>query len=318
MNILPSVALPTPVNPLLELMIGYNFYTGRPVESFYSVTNLNKMRKHGGTRVIAEKIANLTANLKGTVAADGKEVDYAISPITVDYLIRAYFAGMLQYIPDVAEHMLYESTMKDIRGPKPERRADEARIVENPLSIVTRRFRVETPLKNTKYHRDFYDLYSKAKKYSKLDLSTISDKRRITTKLDLFEKFIKDKKKFQETGKFQSDEVTMLSDLSPILGKVAQLLNEARDARSAYERMPNMSAIDKANKIEDILQKENAMIQTVIEQLALQDLDHVFENLIGQKTVVPSPKFKKQKEQKKKDKESTLQYMQEFFNQQNK
>ena len=56
--------------------------------------------------------------------------------------------------------------MKDIRGPKPERRADEARIVENPLSIVTRRFRVETPLKNTKYHRDFYDLYSKAKKYS--------------------------------------------------------------------------------------------------------------------------------------------------------
>ena len=318
MNILPSVALPTPVNPLLELMIGYNFYTGRPVESFYSVTNLNKMRKHGGTRVIAEKIANLTANLKGTVAADGKEVDYAISPITVDYLIRAYFAGMLQYIPDVAEHMLYESTMKDIRGPKPERRADEARIVENPLSIVTRRFRVETPLKNTKYHRDFYDLYSKAKKYSKLDLSTISDKRRITTKLDLFEKFIKDKKKFQETGKFQSDEVTMLSDLSPILGKVAQLLNEARDARTAYERMPNMSAIDKANKIEDILEKENAMIQTVIEQLALQDLDHVFENLIGQKTVVPSPKFKKQKEQKKKDKESTLEYMQEFFNQQNK
>jgi hypothetical protein len=224
---------------------------------------------------------------------------------------------MLQYIPDVAEHMLYESTMKDIRGPKPERRADEARIVENPLSIVTRRFRIETPLKNTKYHRDFYDLYSKAKKYSKLDLSTISDKRRITTKLDLFEKFIKDKKKFQETGKFQSDEVTMLSDLSPILGKVAQLLNEARDARMAYERMPNISAIEKANKIQDILEKENAMIQTVVEQLALQDLDHVFENLIGQKTVVPSPKFKKQKEQKKKDKESTLQYMQDFFKQKN-
>ena len=57
------------------------------------------------------------------------------------------------------------------------------------------------------------------------------------------------------------------------------------------------------------------MIQTVIEQLALQDLDHLFENLIGQKTVVPSPKFKKQKEQKKKDKESTLQYMQDFFDQ---
>ena len=315
MNILPSVALPTPVNPLLELMVGYNFYTGRPVESFYSVTNLNKMRKHGGTRLIAEKLANLTANLKGAVAAEGKEVDYAISPITVDYLIRAYFTGMLQYIPDVAEHFVYESTMKGIRGDKPERRADESRIVENPLSIVTRRFRVETPLKNTKYHKDFYELYNKAKKYSKLDLSNLSDKRSIIVRLDLFEIAIKNKEKFKETGKFQSEEVSILSELSPILGSAAQLLNTARDSRRAIERMPNISAIEKTNRINAILEKENAMVQTLIEQLAMQDdLDHVFENLIGQKTVVPSKKFvEKQKEEKKK-KDLTLEIMQEYFN----
>jgi len=69
------------------------------------------LKRKTGTRTIAEQISNFTANLKGMVAAEGKEIEPMIGAIQIDYLIRAYATGIMQYPFDIAEHLLYESTI---------------------------------------------------------------------------------------------------------------------------------------------------------------------------------------------------------------
>lgn len=293
LNLLPNASAPTPINPLLELMLNRNFYTGRPIESYYEMTKMSDLKRKTSGRTIAEQIANFTANLKGMVAAEGKEIEPMIGAIQVDYLIRAYATGIMQYPFDIAEHLLYESTRKGTRGEMPATRSDEANIMKNPLSIVSRRFFVEVPLKKTKFHEDFYDLYAKAKKYKQINLADIDEKKNLETKLDLFEKFIENKDKYAETGQFQSQEVSNLSAISPILNQVAILLNKNRDLRNAITRDPSLSGIEKRNRLDDNLRAENELIQEVVEQITLADVDHIFENLFGMKTTQVSPERKK-------------------------
>jgi len=299
MNLFPGLQAPTPFNPLLELMLNRNFYTGRPIESYYEMTQMSDLKRKTGTRTIAEQISNFTANLKGMVAAEGKEIEPMVGAIQIDYLIRAYATGIMQYPFDIAEHLLYESTRKGTRGELPSTRSDEANIMKNPLSLISRRFFVETPLKKTKFHQDFYDLYTKAKKYKQINLVDIDEKKNLETKLDLFEKFIENKDKYKETGQFQSQEVTNLSAISPILNKVAILLNKNRDLRNTITRDPSLSGIEKQNRLSDNLKAENELIQEVVEQLTIANVDHVFENMFGMKTTAISKSRREALEPKK-------------------
>ena len=288
-NILPNFTLPTALNPLLELALNKNFYTGRPIESYYEMTKMSDLKRRTGVRGIAQQLSNLTANLRGMVAAEGKVVEPLISPITVDYVLRAYLTGIMQYPLDIYDHYYYEKTLKGVRGEKPARRSDEARIVENPLSLITRRFNVEIPLTRTKFHEDFYNLYNKARKYKQLNLADLDDKENINTKLDLFEVYLENTEKFKENGLFQEEELTNLSAVSPTLATVANVLNKGKQYRLAISRDTRMSAEEKRNIINEVLTNENELLQTVVEQLATSNIPHIFEDITGRKTVVPRP-----------------------------
>ena len=99
-----------------------------------------------------------------------------ISPIILDYIMAGYFTGIASYPLDMLDTMLYDEKG---RGEKPTKRRDVPDIWNEPWSIVTRRFQVDTPVKNSQQMQIFYDIRNKARKlkagvdYNMSDLESV-------------------------------------------------------------------------------------------------------------------------------------------------
>jgi len=77
-----------------------------------------------------------------------------LSPIDVDYLLGAYLTGMLQYPVDILNSRFKRS---ELEGEAMAKREDEADFssFKNAFSIVTRRFKLAAPIKNSQYHKEW-------------------------------------------------------------------------------------------------------------------------------------------------------------------
>ena len=90
--------------------------------------------------------------------------------------MAGYFTGIASYPLDMLDAMLYDEKE---RGEKPTKRRDVADIQKEPWSIVTRRFQVDVPVKNSKQMQIFYDIRNKARKlkagvdYNMSDLESV-------------------------------------------------------------------------------------------------------------------------------------------------
>ncbi len=105
----------------------------------------------------------------------------------MDYIVGSYFTGLLQYPFDILEQGdfseaptalgggIVRGVQKFVTGrvkgvddtvERPAKRPDEADFssFKNAISIVTRRFKVGAPIRNSQYHKEWNSLINKAKK----------------------------------------------------------------------------------------------------------------------------------------------------------
>ena len=75
--------------------------------------------------------------------------------------MAGYFTGIASYPLDMLDSMLYDEKKF---GEKPTKRRDVADIWKEPWSIVTRRFQIDVPVKNSQNMKIFYDIRNKARK----------------------------------------------------------------------------------------------------------------------------------------------------------
>ena len=68
----------------------------------------------------------------------------------------------------------------ELEGKKPTKREDEADFssFENALSIVTKRFKVASPIKRSEYHAEWNKLIQRAKKLKQIDMTQMDLERK--------------------------------------------------------------------------------------------------------------------------------------------
>ena len=213
----------------------------------------------------------------------------------MDYLLGAYLTGIMQYPLDIINTQIEnpESVTskigrelglvkeEKIKGAfkSPIKREDEADFssFKNAISIVTRRFKVASPIKNSKYHQEWQKVINRAKKLKQLDVTQMDLKKRNDS--FLIGLGIRTLENIDLFGKPVEEEVLVFAEISPFLKKVEQKLLESRKERNNIMARP-ISNEQKRKEIDILLAAENQTLQQVVEALASTNIDFVFDQTI--------------------------------------
>jgi len=164
--VMPGFATPTLANPWIAIFMNKNWLGDEILPHGYSRLPGELQRKsntRASAKLISTFINKVTAKGKNKLAANGENVydGMTVSPIILDYIMSGYLTGIASYPLDMVDAMLWDESKK---GKKPTARGDVENLALNPFSIVTRRFKIDTPIKNAKSLQLFYDIRNKARK----------------------------------------------------------------------------------------------------------------------------------------------------------
>ena len=166
LQVMPGLAAPTLANPWIHIMLNKNWQGDEILPHGYRSLPAAAQIK-SNTRKSAEYMANFVRLVTGKskeIRTGADELTYigsTISPVLLDYIMAGYFTGIASYPLDMVDAMLYDEKKS---GEKPTKRRDVASIQKEPWSIVTRRFQVDVPVKNSQNMKIFYDIRNKARK----------------------------------------------------------------------------------------------------------------------------------------------------------
>jgi hypothetical protein len=301
----PIPMVNTAMEPILELMMNQDAFTGNSVRKYYDQLKINDLRLKGGTKEISVQVHNLTKFLQASVipGSDDKVID-GIDAITIDFLINAYAVGILNYGVDLME--LGANTIGGEKfGARPTPRGDEVKLfsgfVKGPLSIFKNVFTVKTPLKSTKYYKIYNEIKREAKLKSSLDFKNLGANDGARIFIEMQENI----RKRMEAGKsplpkemsvWQMVNASFLTTTDKKLKEINSYINNVSFMKLAdVAAANNMSEADyKRMEIDNALRARNELLESVINTLADMDVDYVFENIIGGKTYVsPNQRDKK-------------------------
>ena len=291
-QITPGLPIPTGFRPFLEMMINKNLYSGSPVIGIYELQRLDELQARGTTRQIAKSISTLTGNLSSMLMRKKEgTVDTPIfTPIEVDYILGAYLTGMLQYPVDILNAVGSKIGIlpkdKPLEGERIAKREDEADFssFKNAFSVVTRRFKVAAPIKNSQYHKEWRELIAKAKKLKQIDVTQMDFKKVHSSRLiGLFGR-VQDK--LEEGKQFGlEEEVIAFSKISDQLKIVQQQLIESQTERNNIINGPFTA--EKKRELTDILINfENKLLKVNIDILASMEIEYIFDKTFGLKSLV--------------------------------
>ena len=206
-----------------------------------------------------------------------------LTPIEVDYLLGAYLTGMLQYPVDILNSRFKRS---ELEGETMAKREDEADFssFKNAFSIVTRRFKVASPIKNSQYHKEWSELIAKAKKLKQIDITQMDTSKIHSSRLiGLFGRL---EEKFDEGKEFGlEEEVIAFSKISDQLKIVQQQLIESQTERNNIINGPFTA--EKKRELTDILINfENKLLKVNIDILASMEIEYIFDKTFGLKSLV--------------------------------
>ena len=301
----PIPMVNTAMEPILELIMNQDAFTGNSVRKYYDQLKINDLRLKGGTKEISVQIHNLTKFLQAAVipGSDDKVIS-GIDPITIDFLINAYAVGILSYGVDLME--IGANTIGGEKfGDRPTPREDEVKLfsgpIKGPLSIFKNVFTVKTPLKSTKYYRIYNEIKREAKLKSSLDFKNLGadDGARIFIEMqENIKKRMEDGKSAlpKEMSVWQMVNASFLTTTDKKLKEINSYINNVSFMKLAdVAAANNMSEADyKRMEIDNALKARNELLESVINTLANMDVDYVFENIIGGKTYVsPDQRDKK-------------------------
>ena len=278
----PGMPIPSGIRPIIETMFNKNFYSGAPVIGIYEMRRINELQYRPSTRKIARELATYATNLYNfTLNTKEGSLKPSMSPITMDYLLGAYLTGMAQYPLDVLNATLEKVTKEKIPGAgiTPTKREDEADLssFQNAISIVTRRFKVAAPIKNSQYHKEWQKIIRRAKELKQVDYTQMDLERR--NKSFLVGLGIRTLENFEDFGAPVEEEVLVFSKISPMLKAVEVKLLKSRAERNNIRAGTDSPEL-KREKIDALIAVENLVLEQVINALANEDIDFVFDQTI--------------------------------------
>ena len=297
-NVIPSVPIPTAVNPALELLFNRNFYTGSTVLGMYEKQTIDSLQYRPQTREIAKQFANFLSNMKGVFKINkkpGAEKDYLLSPIHIDYLIGAYATGILQYPFDIINDVFFEAGDKgstfekidpfkvkekglNIIKAKADKSSRKFNILE-PWTIVTNRFESNVTIKNSFYHKEWFRIQKRAKELNILDVTNLNNAKEINeTLIKVLDNLVTN---IDNNEPLQSKEVEEYSAMGGTYKAILEQVNTLRIKRKTVEIAPDMSSEQKRITMNQILAAENLMLQQYFEAIAGMDLDFLLSDTLG-------------------------------------
>ena len=278
---MPGLALPTLVNPVVSLYTNTN-WQGDPISPTGFAKISDRLKYKSNTRESVIQFTNflykITGNEGVALRGDGK-MGVTISPIIIDYMLNSYFTGLASYPLDIADALLWD---EDQFGPLPTERGDRADLFRQPWSIVTRRFRVQVPVKNSKNIKTLFAIKNRADKIKNMKSLSEKDFREI---LNL-------------EGEINTPEVQELLGVSPFLSSIADNLAHSRSVRKQIKFSPVVlgtqtpyTADLKAKHIKELIQLENEMARIGIVQLRSLNFDTIESDIFG--TTYDKSKYQK-------------------------
>ena len=294
-QISPGLPIPALARPWLEMIFNTNLYSGSPVAGLYELQRLDELQARPTTRDIAKRLSTLTGNFQAFITRrkEGTVKQPLFTPIEVDYLIGAYFTGLAQYPFDILEQAdlskvpVLSQTQKILRGKrgplegeKPEKRVDEADFssFKNAVSIVTRRFKVGGPIKNSKFHTEFSAIINRAKQLKQIDIDQVDLERSSESRIiGLFGRIFDN---IEKGDPAIEPEIMAFSSISPILKDTALLLRNSRKERNNIASGP-LDAKTKRELIDILIAQENLLLKTTIELLADMEIEYIFDKTWG-------------------------------------
>jgi hypothetical protein len=290
----------TAMEPVIELMMNQDAFTGNSVRKYYDSVKINDLRIKGGTKEISVQVSNLTKFLAASVIPGSDEkVIQGISPITIDFLINAYAVGILSYGVDLMEMGANTLGGDEKFGARPTPREDEVKLfsgaIKGPMSIFKNVFTVKTPLKSTKYYQIYNEIKREAKLKSSINFDNLgADGARI------FKEMEENIRKRMEDGKspipkevsvWESVNASFLKVTDTKLREINKYINDVPfvNLKAEAESFGMSEGDYKRMEIDNAIKARNDLLKGVINDLANMDVEYVFENILGGKTYV-SPK----------------------------
>jgi len=290
----PVPIVNTAMEPLLELLMNQDAFTGNSVRKYYDSVKINDLRLKGGTKEISVQISNLTKFLKESVipGSDDKVIQ-GMDPITIDFLLNAYAVGILSYGVDLMEIGANTLGGSEKFGDRPTLRSGDVNIWKDPMSIFKNVFTVKTPLKSTKYYQIYNELKREAKLKTSIDFSKLKaeDGIRVWTNIqENTRKRLNEGKSGipKEVSIWQMVNANFLTVTDKKLKEINTHINNIPFMKLAEQASSNsMSEGDyKRMLLEKNIKARNDLLESVINKLADMDVDYVFENIVGGKTYV--------------------------------
>jgi len=279
-QITPGLPIPTAFRPFIEMMANKNLYSGAPVIGIYELQRLDELQARGSTREIAKFMSTLSGNLASFITRrkEGTVETPILTPIEVDYLLGAYLTGMLQYPVDILNSRFKRS---ELEGETMAKREDEADFssFKNAFSIVTRRFKVAGPIKNSQYHKEWSELIAKAKKLKQIDITQMDTSKIHSSRLiGLFGRL---EEKLDEGKEFGlEEEVIAFSKISPVLKQIQTQLIQSRANRNDILTSP-FTAEEKKEMISILIESENELLKQTIDYLSDMEIEFIFDKTFG-------------------------------------
>ena len=293
-NILPALPIPTALNPAFELLFNRNFYTGSAVLGLYERQTIEKLRYRAQTRELAKFTANFLTNVKGMLTIGerpGDEKD-RLDPLKIDYLIGAYATGILQYPFDIINDVFFESSDEEsilsridpfdykkkglnIKKPKPTKESRKFNI-KKPWTIVQNRFRSESTIQNSFFHKEWYRMQTRAKELGILDITNLANQQEINEKqIKVFDNILTN---IDNNEPLVSKEVEAYVAMGDTYKEIMNLIKKYRAQRKLIEIAPDMDSEQKREQMNDILAAENLILHQFFDMLTNIDLDYILED----------------------------------------
>ena len=290
----PIPATNTFLEPILELLINKDAFTGADVYRQYDELKMTDLRLKTHTREISVQVMNLTQFLKESMipGSDDKFVE-GMDVVTIDFLVNAYTVGIYKYGVDALDELVYLATGQKKYGEKPTLRTDEENIAMDPLSIFKKAFVIKSPLKSTQYYKIYTELVKEAKKVSTADISKYSPEKGMRVWKNLEEKVrerMKDGKSPipKEVSIYKMVNANYLNVVDKKLKLINQHINNIPfiESSKVAARLGMSEGDYKRMKIDEALKARNELLKTVINKLANMDIPYIFEDTLGSKTHV--------------------------------
>jgi len=296
-NVIPSVPIPTAINPALELLLNRNFYTGGAVLGIYEKQTIESLQYRPRTREIAKQLSNFLSNMRGVFNINKKEgaEKEKISPIAIDYLIGAYATGLMQYPFDIINDVFFETGDKDnkfknidpfnvkdkglnIVKPKPNKKSRKLNILE-PWTIVTNRFESDSVIQNSFYHKEWFRIQKRARELGVLDITKLDSSKEINEKM--IKVFDNIKTNIDNNDQLLSEEVKEYSAMGGVYNALMEEINKLRALRKTIESAPGMTSEDKRTQMDQILAAENIFLQEFFKGIDGIDLDYLLSSTMS-------------------------------------